>query len=76
MTSAAPAICIACVVPPPCAMPTANNPPETITGPKYGIELNTPASSPHIAACSTPIQASMIHVAPPTIAPVNSSTRR
>jgi hypothetical protein len=47
-------------------MPTAKRPPATITGPKYGIELKTQASSPHIEACFTPITASTIHVLTPT----------
>src|SRR5688572_466675 len=66
MTSAAPDICSAWLMPPPCTMPTTNNPPETMTGPKYGIELKTPASTPHIAGFSTPIHTSASHVATPT----------
>ena len=39
---------------PNCRNATTAVPPATMTGPKYGIELNTPASRPQTAACSSP----------------------
>ena len=50
--------------------------PVTTTGPKYGIELNTPARSPQNAGCSNPIHRSASQVVTPTIALVNSCTTR
>ena len=48
---------------PNCMNATTAVPPVTITGPKYGIELKTPASTPHSAACSTPSARNASHVA-------------
>src|SRR5437868_12850407 len=61
---------------PNCISATAAVPAVTTNGPKYGIELNTPAAMPHTAACSTPIQRNASHVATATIVLVNTSTKR
>src|SRR5688572_20301114 len=57
---------------PNCRNATTNRPPDTITGPKYGIELKMPARIAQTAACCTPAQASAIHVAAATTAAVNA----
>ncbi len=61
---------------PNCRNATTEVAPVTITGPKYGIELKMPASTPHTAACSTPSALNASHVATPTITLVNTSTSR
>ena len=50
--------------------------PVTITGPKYGIELKMPASTPHTAACSTPSARNDSQVARPTTTLVKTWTIR
>jgi hypothetical protein len=44
-----PDISNACARSPPCASPTTSKPPDTMTGPKYGMESDTPARIPDIA---------------------------
>ena len=51
ITNEVPATISAILIVPNWRNATTSVPPVTSTGPKYGIELNNPASSPHTAAC-------------------------
>ncbi len=51
---------------PNCMKATTAVPPVTSTGPKYGIELKMPASTPQTAACCRPIALNASHVATAT----------
>ena len=51
MASATPETISAIRTFPNCRKATAAVPPLTSTGPKYGIELKTPATMPHTAGC-------------------------
>ena len=59
---------------PNCMNATAAVLPETMTGPKYGIELKTPARMPQTAACSSPIARNASHETSATL--VKSCTIR
>jgi hypothetical protein len=76
ITSATPATSTAMPIVPNCMKATTAMPPVTTTGPKYGIELKSPAAIAQTPACSRPSRRKAIQLATPTSRLVNACTNR